>query len=243
VAEQEVMRRIVREGDVVYDVGANIGMHLSLLSRLVGPAGQAHAFEPNPELHALLALTVAQLSNATLHRCGLGERSEVAKLFIPRDPSMASLRDWTAGRQGEPPHSAQLSCAIEPMDALRELHGLPRPDFIKCDVEGAELQVFRGGAQTLGDAVAPVVLFEANAHTAQGFGLTVDSARAYLAELSMAGYRFFVIEEAGRLRRVDRCTEVHASIVAVPWERLDRVAELLHPAGRGGQPPQVGMCR
>src|SRR5687767_350318 len=48
--EVSVMRRFVREGDVVFDIGANIGLHSILLSHLIGPRGRLHTFEPNIEL-------------------------------------------------------------------------------------------------------------------------------------------------------------------------------------------------
>src|SRR5687767_6759239 len=65
--EQRVMAGLVRPGDVVFDIGTNIGLHTALLSRLTGPTGRVYAFEPNPQLTECLGRTVATLQNGKLY--------------------------------------------------------------------------------------------------------------------------------------------------------------------------------
>src|SRR5216684_2383008 len=132
IDEQAVMRRLVRRGDIVFDIGAHIGLHTVLLSELTGPTGVVHAFEPNAGKLMALAVTVSALRNATLHAFALGERPGRATLFVPEDESMASLADWTDGRVG-PVGSA--TCEVKRLDDLIASRELPLPDFIKCDVE------------------------------------------------------------------------------------------------------------
>lgn len=71
--EQLVMRRLVRPGDIVFDIGAHIGLHTVLLAELAGPAGDVHAFEPNDAKIDTLAKTIARLPNAALHPIALGD--------------------------------------------------------------------------------------------------------------------------------------------------------------------------
>ena len=66
IDEQVIMRRVVKAGYVTYDVGANIGCHTALLSRLVGPRGLVVAFEPNPSILPSLTKTVPSMPNAVL---------------------------------------------------------------------------------------------------------------------------------------------------------------------------------
>jgi FkbM family methyltransferase len=95
------MRRIVRPGDVVFDVGAHIGLHNVMFSAAVGPAGRLHAFEANPRKIHALAATLGRLPNATLHPFGLSDHSGEAVLFVPESSNGKSGRlDGGACRRG-----------------------------------------------------------------------------------------------------------------------------------------------
>ncbi len=59
LATIRLLQRLVRAGNVVADVGANIGYHTLILSRLVGPSGKVFAFEPNPLSRARLEANLA----------------------------------------------------------------------------------------------------------------------------------------------------------------------------------------
>lgn len=54
----KIFKRIVRPGDVVFDIGANFGWFTTLFARWVGPSGRVHGFEPVPFIHELAAETV-----------------------------------------------------------------------------------------------------------------------------------------------------------------------------------------
>lgn len=207
--EQIVMRRFVREGDTVFDIGANFGVHTVLLSQLTGPRGRVLAFEPNGELLPTLALTIDGLGNAALHRCALSDEDTEATFFIPSDRAMASLSDWTSL---EPMSELRQRLALGKahtitvqqarMDTLVSNGIVPMPNFIKCDVEGAELKVFRGGQETLDRGDAPVILFEAGPESAAGFGLSMTDAAGFLVGLPKPGYQLFELHGGGTLRSV-----------------------------------------
>lgn len=218
--EQAVMRRVVREGDAAYDIGVHFGFHTALLARLAGPRGRVCAFEPNEQLFPSLRRTLAELPNATLHPLALSDEDSDATLFVPEDVSMASLADWTGERGG----TRQIKCRQRRLDGLVERGEVPAPDFLKCDVEGAELSVFRGARRTLDRADAPVVLFELNANAARGFGQEKSAAMDFLASLDAPRYRFFEVGEGGRLRPAERVEADFANVLAVPRSKLSRLA-------------------
>lgn len=153
--EQDVMSRVVMPGDVAFDIGANIGLHTVLLSQLVGGHGKVCAFEPNAEMLPTLRRTVEGLGNATLFAYALADKTAESDLFVPEDASMASLADWTDGRL--PDKARKLTCEQRRLDDLIVSGVVPQPDFIKCDVEGAELMVFRGAREALNRVDAPIV--------------------------------------------------------------------------------------
>jgi hypothetical protein len=104
------------------------------------------------------------------------------------------------------------------MDDLVSEGLLPVPDFIKCDVEGAELKVFRGARETLDRVDAPVVLFEAGPESAAGFGLTMADAAGFLLRLPRPGYELFEVGGGGTLRRIRPAdlTQHNQNVLAVP---------------------------
>ncbi len=217
-AEQDVMRRVVRPGDTAIDIGANLGLHTVLLSRLIGPEGQLYVFEPNPALLPPLRRTVSGLSNATLHACALSDRTGRSAFFIPADDTKASLADWTdMAIDGK---AREATCEQRRLDDLLVDRTITSPDFIKCDVEGAELLVFRGARGILDRRNAPVVLFEVNAHTAKGFGLAADAAKLFLEGLPSPRYHFFEIREDGALLPIVTLNP-WCNVLAIPESRLD----------------------
>jgi FkbM family methyltransferase len=217
-AEQIAMRRVVIEGSVAFDIGANLGLHTTLLSSLVGKGGRVFVFEPNPGLQANLARTVAGLGNAVLLSIALFDQRSTNTLFVPEDHSMASLADWTKGRLAGAAQS--MSCETHRMDDLIDAGDLPQPDFIKCDVEGAELKVFQGARRVLDRADAPVILFEENLHTSRGFGLNLSAARDFLTGLALPNYRLFEVKETGELAPSEAPNPVAANVLAVPRSKL-----------------------
>ena len=223
IEEQVVMRRLVRPGDTVFDIGAHIGLHTVLLSDLIGPTGILHAFEPNRGKVTALARTVAALPNATLHGCALGDSSGSRAFFIPEDESMASLSDWTHGRGGA---IRRESCEVKRIDDLLAAGELSAPDFIKCDVEGNELAVLVGAETTLNQVRAPILLYEANESAARGFGLGVSAATDFLLSLTRARYAIFTVHGDALLQPVATLNPPsgHSNLIAVPAARMSRLA-------------------
>src|SRR5438477_13063030 len=81
-AERELLRKILFQGAVVVDVGANIGIYSRFLSRCVGPTGLVHSFEPSPDNFRRLCAATRDLSNVRLTQAAVGERSGECKLYL-----------------------------------------------------------------------------------------------------------------------------------------------------------------
>lgn len=229
VAEQNLMGKVVRTDDVVFDIGANIGLHTMLLSNLVGNNGQIFAFEPNPKLFPNLSRTVANLGNVKLFNIALSDETGEAVLFVPEDQMMTSLADWTSAdnlaewRKELGMRKVQtVKCKMRTLDEMIANDELPFPNFIKCDVEGAEFKVLYGGEKTLNREDAPIILFEVDLKTVSGFGVACSTAGDFLAKLSRANYKFFRMEETGEVFHVCEFDFDHANILAVPQSKIER---------------------
>lgn len=220
VSQQALMRRLVRPGDVVFDVGANVGLLTSFLSVLVGPRGHVHTFEANSELYETLRQTVRGQRNCTLHEFGLSDADGQVLLAVPENREMASLADWTGGAV------ATRVCQLRALDSAVASGEVRVPDFIKCDIEGAELFMLRGARRIVDSPAAPIVLAEANAGATRALGYTSADIPRFLLDLPNAEYAVFLEESPSRWVRATEFGELNEYVLAVPASRLDRWPDL-----------------
>lgn len=214
--QQALMRRLVRANDVAYDIGANIGLHTVFLSTLVGAGGRVDAFEANPELYPTLRLTVRGLSNCTLHEYGLSDRDEVGELVVPENREMASLGAWTGSV------AARRRCDLRALDGAVSAGEIRPPDFMKCDIEGAELMMLRGARQLVERPNAPIILCEGNAKAAAALGYSSKQIPEFLARAPGASFTIFIEEGPSRWVRRTTFPELNQYVLAVPAARLSR---------------------
>jgi FkbM family methyltransferase len=218
--EHEVMKRVVRVGDVAYDIGANAGVFTVWLSSLVGKRGRVFSFEPNPAHHRSLEQTIELLANTELIRIGLSDVDGSFEFFVPEDDTMASLRDWTIGEGGQ---VSKTTCRVGTIDGLVAAEAIPKADFIKCDIEGGELDCFKGGQSALNAEDAPIILFEANINSSKGYGNEISSGMDFLASLGAPRYAFFLVADDAILEPISLVTFRHGNILAVPFSRMNRL--------------------
>ncbi len=145
--ESEYLLTALRQDDVCFDVGANVGYYTILMAR-TAVRGQVHAFEPDPLCSSLLELNVRinDLNNITVNRVAVGAQLGRAKLVRSTDSGFSSLRDT-----GRRPVSGILDVAMTTVDAYLEANGAGRLDVLKADVEGAESLVLEGARDLLRD--------------------------------------------------------------------------------------------
>lgn len=155
-----ICNQIVRPGDTVLDIGANIGIVTLWLSALVGKSGKVHAFEPNPELQKILTETLDhnQISNVRLHSMALGSEQCLLKLQIPKaNAGAASLI-----RHQDSPNNNMVEVPVRPLSKIVAEEGIKSIRLIKIDVEGFEAEVFKGGQEVLRTIRPEAILFELN---------------------------------------------------------------------------------
>jgi len=202
--ESAWVRRLVRPGDVVFDIGANFGWYTTLSAKLVGPNGRVHGFEPVPGTFQVLKQNCEAndcLRFAMLNNFGLGESAGVFSIFVPQQHGGASLRPSGIGPMVE------VQCQVRTLDSYCQEQGVSVVRFVKCDVEGAELGVLRGAERLLASDSRPIWLLELNRETSSRFGHEPQSLLSHLARFDYSFHRI-VDATPGGLRPVHDATEV-----------------------------------
>lgn len=141
--ETEVIKSVVKPGDVVVDLGANVGYFTLLLARLVGETGKVIAFEPDPHNFGLLRKNIRAngYRNVVLHQQAVGQRSGTQKLFLcEKNRGDHRLYDSQDGR-------ATVDVSVTTID--QALGKGQRVDFIKMDIQGCEPGALQGMQETL----------------------------------------------------------------------------------------------
>lgn len=137
---------------VVYDVGANIGVTTLFFAREVGEKGLVVAFEPVPENLKRLKDNVAvnHLQNVRVYEVALGDTEDTVEIsFSPDSVGIATLRSDVAQRYHGRYRMYKVSIKVLPLDLLLERENLPPPNLIKIDVEGYEYSVLQGARRTI----------------------------------------------------------------------------------------------
>jgi FkbM family methyltransferase len=175
--EYRAFRDSVRPGMTALDIGANVGAYSLLLGQWVGSGGAVFAFEPAPEAHDGLRRHI-RLNGldaiVTPIRAAAGAASSTARFVVgvtAGESRLATSGDRTVTTVDVSVTTIDQFCAREHLT----------PDFIKIDVEGAELDVLRGARETIRRTRGRLSLFvEMHPSLWRSSGMTLADVRAEL---------------------------------------------------------------
>jgi FkbM family methyltransferase len=188
---REIAARLVSAGDVVLDVGANVGDFATYFASLVGPAGRVHAFEPNPLLSPSLGAAARMHPNIAYHAFGLSSEERPAELHVPENGGRLLHSMGLVAVPAHRSHFPHVSIPIR-LRRLDEVLAFVRDPIalIKCDVEGHEFEVLKGGERIL-RAWLPALLLEIEQrHQDEDIARTVRLLEGF-------GYRGYGIRNSG----------------------------------------------
>lgn len=217
LAERRFVGRFLRPGMTALDIGAYYGLYTLIASVKVGDRGRVISFEPSPfqrkRLHWHLRLN--HCKNVCVEGIALGAVEGEDTLFFVAGPSagLSSLRRPEVGAEVQP-----IRVPIVTVDAYLRQHSIRSVDFIKIDVEGGELHVFKGAESLLSRKPRPVILCELQDTRTEAWGHKAKDTAAFIESL---GFRWFRPLSDGRLA----CLHGNAgrderNFVAVPEERM-----------------------
>ena len=142
-AVQDVPVQQLAQGDVFYDVGANVGFFSLLAAKLVGSSGRVYCFEPQPSAIAQLRanLGLNGFTNYEVIEAAVADQRGTARLAVGRGGLWSELTAKLVDDNGGGTFAVDL-VALDDLD-------LPAPRLVKIDVEGAESRVLAGMTRLL----------------------------------------------------------------------------------------------
>ena len=185
------IRTILRPGQTAIDVGANVGYFTAVMAQCVGPDGRVWSFEPVPETFELLQQCNALNDHAHVTAMPVALGATNGSIEITYDRRHSGIATMHPDHVAGDTQRVQMRC-LDALVAAGEVGR--RPDLIKVDVEGHELDALRGARETIAQA-SPTIVFELNERTARVAGWTLSQAAELL--LSLGDYSFFLIDDGG----------------------------------------------
>jgi FkbM family methyltransferase len=184
--EQQAYSALLELGDVCFDVGANVGDVAMYLARVVGPIGCVVAFEPVFSMYRQMCWNLQQDSYEKAPivtiPMGLSNKAGPATISIPANNffrgSLAPPEQWQ--RVQAVTEMSTNECCFTTLDAVLAGKQYPTPDFLKIDVEGAELLVLGGAVSAFENGFRPLMLIELFAPWEKAFGYGPWNVLSYL---------------------------------------------------------------
>jgi len=167
--EQAFAWLYLRPEDVVIDCGAHFGLYSLIAARAMENRGTVLAVEPNPESAALLGgnLDRCGATCARVIQAAVSSSDGTTDLYVGA-PDEAAF----AGLNAQIEHEKQIAVNTVSLDTLRENNAIQRAQFVKIDVEGAELEVLDGAKASLRSDALPLLMVEFNENHLKRAGRT-----------------------------------------------------------------------
>jgi len=208
----KLLNRMLRPGQVAFDIGSNIGMHAMIMANCVGPTGQVHVFEPDPHpLGRLQAnMNLNGLANVTINQAAISSRTETRQLFLHDDSignfANASLQAANVGRS-----TTTIDMKVWSLDDYVAANPIPRLDVIKLLAQGEEWNALQGGIETIKRHRPKIFFLWEPSYWARQSLCLMDAVR-FFKELGYATYQV----EFGARRLVTEEIAMGQVLLAVP---------------------------
>ena len=216
-AEVETLLKLCRPGDIVVEVGANIGCDTVPIARHVGNAGRVVAFEPQRIIYQMLCANLAlnAIWNVEAYQRGVGDTDKVMGVLAidytkPNNFGGMALREEIADRE---------PVRVVSIDSVK----MKRLDLLKVDVEGMEIDVIHGAVDTI-DQFRPIIYMENDRKSKSGplirtlFDLEYDCWWHVPPTFRPENYTGHPVDVFGSISSTN--------MVCIPHERNVRVSDL-----------------
>lgn len=178
------LKRVIKPGDVIIDIGAHLGLFSVISSQLAGKAGKVYAFEPSPDTYEALQQVIRLNSGNSQVYCfhqAVSDRKGEAVFYLSKDAGSNS----NSLVQKHQMNRKSISVSCTSLDDFAKDHLLQNINLVKIDAEGSELQVIRGSIHSLKN-YRPFVILAVHPRLMQNNG---DEPLALYQSIVDAGYQ------------------------------------------------------
>jgi FkbM family methyltransferase len=205
--EQSLVRSLFRPGMTAFDVGANIGKYTKLFSLLAGESGKVFAFEPDPGSVQKLRGLVQRDTLANVSVVNVAVADTPGRALLNQFPEEYCSWNGMGRPQMEDPRNPSQyvpivgSVEVEKvtLDGFCQANGITQIDYLKLDVEGAELHALKGARDLLSRQAIRHLQFEVSLKMLEGLA---TSAKPVFDLLATFGYECHAISDTGEIAGV-----------------------------------------
>jgi FkbM family methyltransferase len=215
--------QLLSPGDVFYDIGANAGFVSLEIGKHFSDTVHVLSFEPQPRLAYNIAISAGLngLSHLDVYDPMLGSEDGEGELFLAK----FSIHASAISRQTK---ARSIRCQKTTLDYLVSSGSVPPPNVIKIDVEGGEMDVFKGARNTI-EKAKPSIVFEADDNCSR-FGYSRQELFEFLR--SLVPYEIYFLDRGAKLISVDEDpNNINPNLVAIPPENESRQRAKRSPPG------------
>lgn len=198
--ELSMQYKIIEKNDVVFDIGGNYGWYSIHIAKKF-PLAEIYSFEPVPNTFAILKENISINNIKNIKVVNMGLSNEVGEFTFYCDPNLtvnASLNNVSDNS-----NAIEVICKVDIFDNFVKKNNITKIDFIKCDIEGAELFALIGAKKSINN-YKPKIFVEMLRKWALKFGYHPNDIISFLKEL---GYKCFIINK-GFLEEIIEVTDL-----------------------------------
>lgn len=209
--EVNLIHGIIYSGDTVIDIGANRGEYTYYFSKLVGINGQVYSFEPGSRAFSLLneIKSKSRLDNVRLYKMALSDNTGETELIVPYFNRQSQIKS------NNPIKGRKEKVKLITLDTFCSAENISNIQFIKCDTEGAEMLVFKGGINTL-KTNSPIIMVEIAEPHLTRFGFSINEIYNFFIDLD---YSMFIYDYT--LNQLIRSTQIIQKSEGHVWSVKD----------------------
>ncbi len=196
--DSDMIFRLVNDSDTVFDIGGNMGWYSIGLSKAKKNL-TLYSFEPIPSTYESLVANI-KLNGADVKvvNLGLSDKKEELTFYFHKEGSVNA----SAAIMNDEKENVEIKCQVDTLDNFFSQQKLERLDFIKCDVEGAELFAFKGGVATI-EKYKPIIFTEMLRKWSAKFHYHPNAIIELFATM---GYRCYFVSN-GKFKEITEMTQ------------------------------------
>lgn len=192
--DEVLIYQLIKDKNVIFDIGAHLGWYSINLSKRF-PNSVIHAFEPIKPTYEILERNIIsnEIKNVNLHNFGFSDKNKSVSFYyselgspIASEENIFNIEEYK-----------KIKCSLTLLDDFVINNNIQQIDFIKCDVEGAEFSIIKGGFKSI-NRFLPIIVLEIVESWCQKFGYSGNDVIQYLKSL---GYSSF-LSDSNKLNEI-----------------------------------------